>query len=151
MNALVKAPAIRAMTVSQIEMATRAQALIMAAPQMDITTIHTIHGGVYTRTIKIPKGVVIAGALIKIPTTLIFNGHAHINTGENGVELRGYHILPASAWRKQVIIAHEDTDLTMVFATDAKTVEEAEVQFTDEFDLLASHRSSDDMITITGE
>lgn len=151
MNAIVQAPAIRAMSLAQIDKVTRAQTFLATLPQQHIATRHTIHGGLYTRTITIPKGVVITGVLIKIPTTLIFNGHAHINTGETGVELRGYHILPASAGRKQVIIAHEDTDLTMVFPTDAKTVEEAEAQFTDEFDLLMSHNSSDDTITITGE
>ena len=41
-------------------------------------------------------------------------------------DLCGYHVIPASAGRKQVFVAHADTDLTMLFPSHAATVEDAE-------------------------
>lgn len=120
-------------------------------PQAAIPTHHAIHGGMYSRTIRIPAGVMLTGVLIKIPTLLIFSGHATAYIGGETVVLCGYQVLPGSAGRKQVYIAHEDTDMTMVFPTQAKTVEEAEAEFTDEAHLLFSRNSTDDTIVITGE
>ncbi len=56
----------------------------------------------------------------------------------------------ASAGRKQAYIAHKDTFLTMSFKTNAKTVEEAEAEFTDDHERLMS-RNGVNKIVITGE
>ena len=81
------------------------------------------------------------GALITIPTLLIMSGHATLFIGEEDVELTGYAVIPASAGRKQAIYAHADTLLTMLFPTAARTVEEAEQEFTDEPERLGSRRA----------
>jgi hypothetical protein len=109
-------------------------------PQVDIKTIHTLHAGTYARTIMIPAGVRLVGALIKIPTTLIVCGECFVYIGDAVAELKGHNVIPAHAGRKQVFFTVTDTWLTMMFATNAKTVEEAEEQFTDEFQLLGSRR-----------
>lgn len=116
-------------------------------PQVPIETLHTFHAGLYARTITIPAGVLLTGALIKIPTLLIFNGDAIVYGEGGGQRLTGYHVLSASAGRKQAFCALADTQLTMVFATDALTVEAAEAEFTAEAELLLSRR--DDMPSIT--
>lgn len=140
-----------AMAPAAIERTRRLEAELRELPQVEIATHHLIHAGLYARTIRIPAGVALTGALIKRATVLIFNGHATVFIGGESRELAGYHVLPASAGRKQAFVAHEDTDLTMLFASDAASVVEAEAEFTDETDLLMSRQSGIDTITITGE
>lgn len=120
-------------------------------PQTPITTHHLIHAGLYARTITIPAGVALTGALIKRSTVLILNGDALVATdGDGGVRFTGYHVLHASANRKQAFVALTDTQLTMLFATEARDVQAAEEEFTDEAGLLFS-RHGENITTITGE
>lgn len=143
---------ITAMTPAAIDKVGRLQAVTIDMPQSDIATQHIIHGGMYARTITIPAGVLLTGSLIKLATMLIFNGHAIVYTGDDqSITLVGYNVIAASAGRKQVFMAIQDTELTMIFPTDAKTVEEAEMQFTDDYELLLSRRQGNDSIIITGE
>ncbi len=153
MNAVVKPkPRLSAMAPEAINRVRRLENALMDRPQADIATAHLLHAGVYARTIRIPAGVVLTGTLIKVPTVLIFNGHATVFIGNNEpLQLCGYHVIPASANRKQAFLAHLDTDLTMLFPSCAQTVAEAEAEFTDESHLLLSHKQGNEFITITGE
>jgi len=107
-------------------------------PQVDIPTYHHFHAGMYARTIMIPANTVLTGALIKIATLLIVNGEVIAYTADGPIHLIGYHVIPAEAGRKQAFAAVVDTILTMVFPTSAKSVEEAEEEFTDEAAILFS-------------
>lgn len=134
----------------------RAQRLTLASlelPQVEIQTWHVLHGGLYARTILIPAGVLLTGVVVKVQTVLVCSGHCTMYTGEDDtVELDGYHVLAAEAGRKQVFLAHTDTMLTMSFPTKAKTVAEAESQFTDEADMLLSRKQDGAQLElITGE
>jgi hypothetical protein len=124
----------------------------LARAQVPIATHHLIHAGMYARTIMIPAGVGLTGALIKRATTLILAGDALAYGGAGVVDeaqhFRGYHVIPARAFRKTAFLAYEDTYLTMIFPTTARTVEEAEREFTDEADLLFSRRG-ENVINIT--
>jgi len=134
-----------------LEVVRRIEDEVLKAPQVDLTTHHVIHAGVYSRTICIPAGVVLTGALIKIPTTLVVCGKASVLFGDGDeVLVEGYKVLAASAGRKVAYIAHADTYLTMSFKTDARTVEDAEVEFTDEAERLFS-RTGRNEIVITGD
>lgn len=128
-----------------------AQEFLMSLPQTEVETEHVIHGGMYARTVRLTRDMVIIGALIKKPTMVIVNGEAKVLVGDAWAHVSGYCVIPASAWRKQVFVALGDVQLTMVFATSAKTVEEAENEFTDEAELLLSRRQDGGIITITGE
>lgn len=128
---------------------TSVQDKLLALPQVEIQTDHIIHGGMYTRTIRLGPEVVLMGALVKIPTMLIVSGRTKVFTGESWIELIGYHVIPARAGRKQIFVAQEETSITMIFPTDARTVEEAEQQFTDEHEALMSRHNDIDTITIT--
>lgn len=140
------------MTPAAIDKVRQLEAGLMGLPQVEIATAHLLHGGMYARTIRIPAGVVLTGALIKRATVLIVNGTCTMFVGDDTLTLHGYRVLPASAGRKQVFLAHEDTDLTMLFPSRAGSVAEAEAEFTDETDLLLSRRSDGrDSITITGD
>lgn len=121
-------------------------------PQVPLKTSHVLHAGVYARTITLPEGIFITGALIKRSTSLIVMGHCLMYLGHNTVEISGCGIVAASANRKQAFHALKETHLTMMFATNATTVEEAENEFTDEGDLLMSRQpDAINNITITGE
>lgn len=109
-------------------------------PQVNIKTKHSLYAGVYTRTVYIQKGIVAVGALIKIPTTIIVSGKGAVFIGNETVEVSGYHVFSASANRKQAFLALEDSFVTMLFKTEAKTVEEAENEFTDEADRLMTRK-----------
>ncbi len=145
------APSFPAMSTADAEKVGRLESRLRNMVQVPIATTHHFHAGMYARTIRIPQGVVITGALIRIPTMLIVSGHVTVFIGGDSIELRGYHVIPASAGRKQVFVAHADTDLTMLFPTSARTVEEAEAEFTDETKLLMSRRQSGNLTITTGE
>lgn len=153
MNAVtLSAPSLPAMAADDVAKVGRLEAHLRSLDQVEIETQHHFHAGMYARTIRIPAGVVITGALIKIPTLLIVSGHAAVFIGGESVELCGYHVMPGSAGRKQVFYAHADTDLTMLFPTNAKTVEEAEAEFTDEASLLMSrNQANDPFVFFTGD
>ena len=125
-------------------------AILKTMPQVDIETSHVIHAGMYSRTIMIPAGTILTGVLIKIATIVIISGDVTAYIDGKPVEFHGYNILAASAKRKQAFLAHTDTHVTMIFPSSAVSIDEAEEQFTDEFDLLMSHHC-DNKINITGE
>jgi hypothetical protein len=122
-------------------------------PQVEIATHHVLHGGVYARTILMPAGTLLTGALVDIATTLIVSGDCTVAVGDGAAErLAGYHVLAASARRKQAFLAHADTHLTMMFATAAESVEEAEDEFTAEAHKLMSRQPGHaNTIVITGQ
>lgn len=111
--------------------------------QMDLRIENHLHAGVYSRTVFIPKGVLAFGTQIKVPTQLVISGHVVINDGLERRTYRGYHVLDGAAGRIQVAYAVEDSYVTMLFATDAKTVREAEDEFTDEAALLQTRKGDD--------
>lgn len=143
-------PVFPAMSAADVGKVSRLESRLREMEQVSIATTHHFHAGLYARTIRIPKDVVITGALIRIATLLIVSGHVTVFIGEDQIELRGYHVIPASAGRKQVFVAHADTDLTMIFPSRAATVEEAEAEFTAEADLLMSRQNPSETI-FTGE
>jgi hypothetical protein len=134
------------MSAAALAKVTALQNIVAQAPQIDMPTQHVFHAGMYARTICLPAGCVLTGALIKIATLLIVSGDATVFTGADPVRLTGLHVVPASAGRKQAFIAHSDTHITMIFTTQAATVDAAEREFTDESDLLMSHHSRNEVI-----
>lgn len=123
---------------------------VLEVPQTPLVTRHLLHADMYSRTICIRAGDVLTGALIKIATTLIVYGRVTVCLGDEVIDLDGYNVLPGSVGRKQAFLAHSDVYLTMMFPSDAKTIEAAEAQFTDEAARLMS-RHNENIIEITGE
>jgi hypothetical protein len=125
---------------------------LLALPQTPIETHHVLHGGMYARTILIPAGTALTGALIRVPTVLVIDGDTLVTLGNEPVRLAGYHVLPAAAGRKTAFATIADTRVTMIFPTTARTVEEAEAEFTEEADGLCSRRDpTSNHVVITGE
>jgi hypothetical protein len=140
------AAAIPSMSPAAIERVRALERINLQREQVAIPTRHLIHAGMYARSITMPAGTVLTGALITRATILIVSGDVESNVGR----LTGYNVLAASAHRKQGFLAHEETHITMIFATNATDVESAEAEFTDEADLLFSRRG-ENVINITGE
>jgi hypothetical protein len=105
----------------------------------------------YSRTVRLAPGTVITGVVMKRTTVLIVNGYASFATEEGELWLDGYNVLAGYAGRKTLLVTISDVEMTMIFPTQAKTVEEAEREFTDEYDSLMSHTSETDVVTVTGE
>lgn len=143
--------AIAPMTPEAIDKVRQLEARTAELEQVEIPTDHVLHGGMYARTIKIPAGVLLTGAHIKRATMLVISGHVTVFVGAGTIEINGYQVLPASAGRKQAFLAHADTFVTMLFPSEAASVEAAENEFTDEADRLLSRRQACESITITGE
>lgn len=123
-----------------VESVRRLEAAVKQMPQIEIATEHVFHAGLYGRTILMPAGTVLVGVQIQIPTLLIIAGDCQMIGDDGPVRFAGYHVTRGQAGRKAGFLALGDTWLTMLFATDAKTVEEAENEFTNEPDNLGSRR-----------
>ena len=136
----VQHPVIPAMDEAAIDNVRQLTAAMAELPQVPIRTEHILHAGLYARTVFVPAGVIITGVLIKIPTLLIVQGEALVYIGGASVRLEGYNVVPAAAGRRQVFVAESDLRLTMLFASDAASVDQAERQFTDEFEQLVSRK-----------
>ena len=147
-----QADMIRSMSNEAIEKVRALEEITGQMDQAEITTWHILHGGIYSRTIEIKAGVILTGALVKVPTVLVVSGDISVFANDHEIRVKGYSVLPASPNRKQAFIAHEDTWLTMTFKTDASTVEEAEDEFTEEAHrLMSRHDQATNHINITGE
>lgn len=90
---------------------------------------HTFHAGVYARTLFIPKDMIAANEVIKIATILIVDGDCLITDTETTRRIRGHEVLLGAPMRQCIVRTLQDTTFTMIFATKAKTVEEAEAEF----------------------
>ena len=102
---------------------------------------HVLHAGMYARTSRIAPGMLAINILIKVPTVVIFHGHGWFLVGEKWQEYEGYNVVPAESGRKNICITLEETEITMIFPTNAKTIEEAENEMSDEAENLLTRRS----------
>lgn len=161
MNALIPVGLVlEATDTATLDKLATVQQVLMRAEQIGLQTEHILHGGMYARTIRLPwneqiaadGGVLLTGALIKRATVLIINGPTRVLVNDGWFESDGYQVLAAKAGRKQAFVTRGTVELTMIFPTTARTVEEAEAEFTDEADLLLSRRQpGGDLVIITGE
>ena len=136
------------MTPEQVGHVQKLEGRLLAMPQVEVVTHHMIHAGIYSRTMRGEKFHLYTGALLKVPTMLIISGDVSIYIGESVVRKVGYHVLIGDVHRKQAFFCHEDTDMTMLFPTKARTVEEAEEECTYECDKLMS-RSNPNTVMIS--
>lgn len=144
----ISLPPADASTLAQLE---QAHNEILKFEQIPVHTEHILHGGMYSRTIRLQPETRMVGSLITKATLLIVSGSCSILAGYRRVELEGYNVLAGCPGRKQLFITHTAVEMTMIFATQAKTVEAAENEVFGEADMLMSRKdASGDTITITG-
>ena len=146
MSRLALRPAIAPMSLAAIDCVRQIEAINLARPQTELRFEHDLHAGMYARTMIVPElptdeVCVITAALIKIPTLMISHGDALAYTGEaEPLVFTGHTITRAAAGRCQAFIAKSGFRLTMIFPTEARTVAEAEEEFTDEAHRLMSRK-----------
>lgn len=138
--ALKPNPTIPATVDAYMEATKAVESALKALPQVELETTHSLHAGIYSRTVRVPEGVMLTGALIKIPTVLTIVGSLTLTIGDHVEDVEGFRLFECAPGRKQVMLARSESYVTMAFASDAKTIEEAEEQFTDEFENLMSRR-----------
>lgn len=88
-----------------------------------------LHAGCYVRTAFIPKDFVVVSEEIRCDTVLIVSGDCIFTDTDKAVRIDGYKVLLGARGRQSLIRTLSDTYLTMIFATDAKTFEEAQKEF----------------------
>lgn len=151
MNAPALSRTFAGMSQVMLDEVARAEALVGSAPQTEISTQHTLHAGMYARTMLLPAGNYLVGTTVQIKTIVIFDGDADVFVGDTTMRLTGHHVIVASAFRKQIYKSHTDCHITAIHATNAKTVAEAEAEATEEHERLASRRTGNANINqITG-
>jgi len=109
-------------------------------PEAKVRTEHHLHAGMYSRTLYVPAGSMVVGLKIQVETQLICAGHFQLTDGTTTKEFEGFHVLEGFAGRRAAAYAITNSAFTMCFPTKAKTVEEAENEFTDEHERLLTRK-----------
>ena len=112
-----------------IEAVRELEAHLLDLPQVDMATTHVIHGGMCARTIMIPAGVVLTGALTNCDNVCVVCGDIAVTTDEGPKRLTGYHVLPANAGAKRAGVAHSDTWWTTIHCTALTEITDIENEF----------------------
>lgn len=119
----------------------RLEGFLLSLPQIDLTTTHVVHGGMCARTILIPAGTMLTGALTNCDNICIICGDITVTTDAGPRRLTGYHVLPANAGAKRVGAAHADTWWTTIHCTALTDQADIENEMTDESAGLGSRRN----------
>lgn len=114
--------------------------VLLGLPQVHVETTHVVFGGMCARTIFVPAGVVLTGALTNCDNVCIVSGDITVTTDAGTQRLVGYHVLPAMKGAKRVGLTHADTWWTTVWRTELTDVPEIEDEFTGESERLATRR-----------
>jgi hypothetical protein len=127
-------------------------ALVKTLPQVEFVTEHLLHGGMYTRTVRLPEKALCTAVLILPSTVLITMGTLDVWSNDELTHVAGYNVIPGAAGRKIAFLTHSEVAMSMVMPCEAETVDEAQREFTSEFELLVPLSDVDrHRILITGE
>ena len=124
-----------------VEAVRELEAALIGFPQVDLSTTHLVHGGLSARTILIPAGTVLTGALTNCDNVCVLCGDITVTTDTGPVRLLGFNVLPAKAGSKRVGVAHADTWWTTLHRTDLTDIAAIEEEMTGEADLLQTRRA----------
>lgn len=115
-----------------VESVRHLESMLLQLPQINLPTEHIVHGGMSARTIFIPAGTVLTGALTNLDNICIVFGDITVTTDDGPRRLTGFHVLPASAGAKRAGHAHADTWWTTLHCTDLTSIAEIEDEMTGE-------------------
>ena len=115
----------------------------LGLPEVDIPTSTVVHDGMVARTIFIPAGTMMTGALGKANTVNVFIGDITVTTDDGMVRLSGYNVIPGTAGAKRAGVSHADTWWTTIHRSDLTDPAAIEDEYTDESaDLLSRRRAA---------
>lgn len=123
-----------------VESVRELEAHLLTLPQVEMATTHLIYGGVSARTILIPAGTVLTGALTNLDNICVVCGDITVTTDSGPQRLIGYNVLPATAGAKRAGVAHADTWWTTIHRTDLMSIYDIEDEMTNESAGLGSRR-----------
>jgi hypothetical protein len=112
------------------------EAALFQLPQVDLHTTHIVHAGLSARTILIPAGTVLTGALTNCDNVCVICGDITVTTDAGPQHLIGFHVVAAKAGAKRVGVAHADTYWTTLHRTDLTDISAIEDEMTNESELL---------------
>lgn len=113
---------------------------MLDAPQVDLQTQQLIHGGVSVRTVFIPAGIVVTGALTNLDNICIVCGDITATTDAGPERLTGFNVIPAGKGFKRAVYAHTDTFWTTLHRTDKTDQQGVEDEMTSEAAMLQTRR-----------
>lgn len=118
----------------------QAESYLLTLPQIDLGTTHIVHGEVSVRTIFIPAGGHVTGALTNLANVCLIHGDITVTTDNGPHRFTGFHILPAQPGAKRYGVAHADTYWTTVHHTKQTDIAAIEDEMTSESALLQTRR-----------
>lgn len=118
------------------------EALLLALPQRDLLTQHCVHGGMCARSIFIPAGTALTGALTNIKNISVVWGDITVTTDEGPKRLTGFNVVPADAGLKRAGVAHADTYWVTIWPTDLLDVDKIEDEMSCESAMLQTRREA---------
>lgn len=110
-------------------------------PEVNLLTKMLIHGRMCARSIFMPAGTLLTGALLRRDNIFIVFGDVEVTTDGGVKRLQGMNVIPASAGFKRVVIALADSYLVTIHHTDLLDVTEVENEMTEEADRLQTRRT----------
>jgi uncharacterized protein YbdZ (MbtH family) len=116
------------------------EALVLSLPQTDLQTSHVVHGGMCARTILIPAGTVLTGALTNCDNICVMHGGITVTTDDGPLVLNGHHVLPANKGAKRAGWTHLDTYWTTIWPTQLTDITAIEDEMTSEAHKLQTRR-----------
>lgn len=128
------------MTVVLIDKVRVLEQEMLKLPQVDFQTSMFAHGQMGARTIFLPAGTAITGALTNIANICIVCGDITVTTDAGMKRFTGYHVLKAEAGFKRAGFAHADTWWTTIWPTQKTDAKEMEDEMTDESEMLQTRR-----------
>lgn len=99
---------------------------LLKLPQVDLETTHVISGGLYARTIRIPAGVVLTGAIHNKDHIDIMQGDVTVTTHEGTKRLTGHHVFETKAGLGRAGFAHSETLWTTICSTELTNLQDIE-------------------------
>lgn len=115
------------------DMVQRLQGEVSKLPQYEPTTKHYIHGGLYVREVWRDAGVLVVGKVHKKEHVyVIVSGTVRITTDHGVQELTGPHVLKCLPGTKRAVLSMTDALCMTIHATNAETVDEAELELVEE-------------------
>lgn len=113
---------------------------LLQMPQARLATTHVVHGGMYARTIYIPAGTILTGALLAHDNICVVMGDIIVTTDQGLRHIVGHNILPARKGFKRAGIAISGTWWTTILATELQDIQEIEDWMTAEAPMLQTRR-----------